>query len=378
MLAGREPGGHAWSWSRTSADLELTRRIGEDYRAAPCCGNLHFFSRTLPCDLCGQQAVRTGGRARSTWAVLCRRSSAVTAGCCTHAQVPSDEELTDYYQHQYRVEYHGQFTPAPHRVIREWNRGERLTRLLGALSPAHVTGLWRSVAAWAARSRTWSWRVFMPRASNRVTVFVVSQASSCGPAWNPASWPVCGSRRAVMWCCWYTCWSTCVRRRRHCRHMRAILTDRGRLYVEVAERRCAARGARTRCSTGTYLQLHALTHWRCWRRSAAFQVAQWLSAGGREEPEIVARLPLGDELAGDSGQLSAHTLHALSDFNRVTYYLRWRYLRQRLHTLGHSATLGSHPVSVSPAADSPHLPHGSRRVLAQCDDVAHAVQPSCS
>ncbi len=39
--------------------------------------------------------------------------------------------MAEYYRRQYRFDYHGEFTPSPHRVVREWNRGAELLRLLG-------------------------------------------------------------------------------------------------------------------------------------------------------------------------------------------------------------------------------------------------------
>jgi SAM-dependent methyltransferase len=58
--------------------------------------------------------------------VLCQ-----TCGLVSHGSIPSDEELSEYYERQYRQDYHGEFTPSPYRVLREWKRGEQLVKLLG-------------------------------------------------------------------------------------------------------------------------------------------------------------------------------------------------------------------------------------------------------
>lgn len=87
------------------------------------------ISRALPCDLCGQTqfepisiADRRGGPLGT---VLCGH-----CGLLSHDHIPSDEQLADYYREQYRAEYHGEYTPAPHRVVREWKRGAYLAKLL--------------------------------------------------------------------------------------------------------------------------------------------------------------------------------------------------------------------------------------------------------
>ena len=87
------------------------------------------FARMLPCDLCGGQRFdlvserdRRGGELRT---VICH-----DCGLVAHAEVPTEDELTAYYQRQYRQDYHGEYVPSPHRVVREWNRGRSLLQLL--------------------------------------------------------------------------------------------------------------------------------------------------------------------------------------------------------------------------------------------------------
>jgi SAM-dependent methyltransferase len=64
-------------------------------------------------------------RGRTLVTVMCGH-----CGLLSHADIPSDEQLTDYYREQYRAEYHGEYMPAPHRVVREWKRGADLAKLL--------------------------------------------------------------------------------------------------------------------------------------------------------------------------------------------------------------------------------------------------------
>jgi SAM-dependent methyltransferase len=57
--------------------------------------------------------------------ILCR-----ICGLISHAQIPTDEELAQYYQLQYRQDYHGEYTPSSYRVAREWRRGQQLAQRL--------------------------------------------------------------------------------------------------------------------------------------------------------------------------------------------------------------------------------------------------------
>lgn len=87
------------------------------------------------CDLCGQNDFellatrdRHGGPLATT---VCR-----ACGLVAHAMIPGDEELQRYYADVYRHEYHGEYQPSPYRVVREWHRGQRLLqRLRSSLAP---------------------------------------------------------------------------------------------------------------------------------------------------------------------------------------------------------------------------------------------------
>lgn len=94
---------------------------------------------TNACDLCGE----------SQYEPLCnydRKGQPLrTVVCCNcglvaHACIPTCEELARYYTEHYRQNYHGNNTPAPYRVVREWKRGQNiLARLQSDLAPgAHV------------------------------------------------------------------------------------------------------------------------------------------------------------------------------------------------------------------------------------------------
>jgi SAM-dependent methyltransferase len=87
------------------------------------------------CDLCSHtrfEAISHRDRkGRLLETVACLR-----CGLVSHAHIPTDADLAAFYAHEYRREYHGEYTPSAHRVVREWQRGARLVdRLAGDLRP---------------------------------------------------------------------------------------------------------------------------------------------------------------------------------------------------------------------------------------------------
>ena len=90
--------------------------------------------RSTPCNLCGERhflrAADLDRRGNPLETVLCQN-----CGLVSHGSIPSDAELSEYYEGQYRDDYHGEFTPSPYRVLREWKRGEQLVDMLGHRIP---------------------------------------------------------------------------------------------------------------------------------------------------------------------------------------------------------------------------------------------------
>lgn len=83
------------------------------------------------CDLCDgtdfENIADRDRRGRPLPTCLCLR-----CGLVCHARIPTDTELDRYYAHEYRRDYHGEFTPSDRRVWRAWRNGQRL---LAQLSP---------------------------------------------------------------------------------------------------------------------------------------------------------------------------------------------------------------------------------------------------
>ncbi len=95
------------------------------YREAPP----GAFERDAECDLCGGNEVelltsrdRRGGALPT---VVC-----TNCGLISHQAIPSDQELADYYAHEYRHEYHGEREPSAKRILRAWNAGRSIYRRL--------------------------------------------------------------------------------------------------------------------------------------------------------------------------------------------------------------------------------------------------------
>ena len=85
--------------------------------------------RREPCNLCRgdhfRQLSRRDRKSQELITVACRQ-----CGLVSHEQIPTDQELTDYYRRQYRHEYHQEYSPSAYRVVREWRRGGELVKML--------------------------------------------------------------------------------------------------------------------------------------------------------------------------------------------------------------------------------------------------------
>ena len=108
--------------------------------------HVHQFSRTPPqgqpvraCCLCAGddfEIVDTRDRrGEPLVTVMC-----LDCGLMSHRRIPTDEELSRYYEFDYRADYHGEKTPCPRRVMRAWRNGNRILRQLQPMVPesSHV------------------------------------------------------------------------------------------------------------------------------------------------------------------------------------------------------------------------------------------------
>lgn len=84
------------------------------------------------CDLCNATAFET-------LAEIDRHGSRLDTAVCTscglvrHAQVPTEEELQQFYSTTYREDYNGECTPGPRRIMRAWKNGQRICKQVSPL-----------------------------------------------------------------------------------------------------------------------------------------------------------------------------------------------------------------------------------------------------
>ena len=86
-------------------------------------------TRCDPCVLCEGTEFKVlsqhdrNGRPLTT--ALCGR-----CGLVSHEAIPNDDQLAEYYARHYRIDYHGEYSPSARRVLREWRRGNELVQHL--------------------------------------------------------------------------------------------------------------------------------------------------------------------------------------------------------------------------------------------------------
>ena len=77
------------------------------------------------CDLCDatqfEVISQLDRRKQHLETVVCRN-----CGLIAHGQIPTDDQLAEYYANEYRQDYHGELTPSDRRVVRAWKNGQRL------------------------------------------------------------------------------------------------------------------------------------------------------------------------------------------------------------------------------------------------------------
>lgn len=78
-----------------------------------------------PCDLCDQtefeQIADIDRLGASLSTVICK-----SCGLVRHAEVPTEQELQEFYSTDYREAYNGERVPGARRIMRAWNNGKRI------------------------------------------------------------------------------------------------------------------------------------------------------------------------------------------------------------------------------------------------------------
>jgi len=58
-----------------------------------------------------------------------------SCGLVRHEEIPTEEELSDFYAHAYRKAYHGELVPSARRVDRAWRNGQRILKQISPHLP---------------------------------------------------------------------------------------------------------------------------------------------------------------------------------------------------------------------------------------------------
>ncbi|MCA9084159.1 MAG: class I SAM-dependent methyltransferase [Planctomycetaceae bacterium] len=87
------------------------------------------------CDLCGDSSCSvisdTDRHGQPLTTVMCDN-----CGLVRHRDIPSEEELREFYSTNYREEYNGERIPGPRRIMRAWNNGLRICRQISNHLPS--------------------------------------------------------------------------------------------------------------------------------------------------------------------------------------------------------------------------------------------------
>ncbi len=88
-----------------------------------------------PCNLCDSDSFErvssTDRKGKSLETVVC-----TTCGLVRNAEIPTDEQLAEFYGVRYRQEYHGETKPSNRRVMRAWNNADRIYQQIQSQIPS--------------------------------------------------------------------------------------------------------------------------------------------------------------------------------------------------------------------------------------------------
>ena len=285
--------------------------------------------RQEACRLCGHNAFalmsQVDRRGQSLDTVACRN-----CGLISHREIPSDQQLADYYARQYREDYHGEFTPSAHRVVREWRRGGALVDLLrghlqagdrvlevGAgigctvkqfeLAGFEASGIepgdgFRgfSQEKLQAAVRPGVWQQLMPDQAHDLVLLVHVMEHFNDPV------------KAL-------------------RRIRQSIRPNGLLYIEVPNFG-APHAAPGRQFHYAHIYNFTATTLKAACRTAGFTIVQRLGDDGDKDLRLLARARGAGRLDVDPDGYR-QSVDALQRYNKWTYHLRWNYLASRCRTV---------------------------------------------
>lgn len=290
-------------------------------------------SRQQPCVLCQNtrflKVSDHDRRGNPLVTVLCN-----DCGLISHEQIPEDMQLAEYYALEYRQDYHGEFTPSPYRVLREWRRGQELLSILADKLDPHSrvleigSGIGCTVKAFELAGYQSSG--IEPgegfcRYSREQLQAAVQQSSleQLGP---------CQPQQLVLLVHVLEHFNDPAR---SLKTVHQLLDDHGLCYIEVPNFSAphAAPGKQFHFAhiynyTSSTLSLLA--------ENNGLELLEQLSGPRDKNLKMLFRKaepPALDFRLPSDGHSREESLQALTRYNSLTYHLRWDYLRDRISTI---------------------------------------------
>lgn len=343
---------------------------------------------TRHCDLCDETSFELiACRDRHGKELLTDLCS--TCGLISHRFIPSEEELAEFYAHEYRKQYHGESTPSPRRVMRAWKIGQRLVRQLAPCIPAGgevlEVGAGIGCTVKALEEQGFAARGIEPNHGFRA--FAKNQLRAQVSRGYLFDLPAAPRFDCVF----------LVHVIEHLRsprtaleHLHATLRADGLLYVE-----CPNVGAPFTVRRRLFHFAHIYNFTRATLTALAgrcgFEPVHWFTAPNASELGVLFRRTDAGSLAIDPSSVEL-TRQALDRYNVLTYNLRWRYLLDRTRKLASYAEehlvarryvrrllervqaakpiAGAHPEVSADSVPPPRFARGSRDLASTCGQRA--------
>lgn len=282
------------------------------------------------CDLCGCERFELiADRDRHGETLI--TAMCLECGLVCHAEIPTDQQLAEFYAWEYRRAYHGETVPSPRRVMRAWKNGQRILKQLKPCVPAGASvcevgaGLGCTVKAFQCAGFDAvgidPGRDFIAYSRGRLQAPV--------EAADLYDLPPAGQFDLVLLVHVIEHFNS---PRRALNHIRKLLKPGGQLYIE-----CPNLAAPPACFEKLfhYAHIHNFTPatLRMMAEQAGFEVQRVFSR--EDHPNLQVLLQSSDRPAGAIDRASvALTRRSLERaHHRVRYHLRPRYVARRLAKL---------------------------------------------
>ena len=282
------------------------------------------------CDLCGgqsfEQIASRDRHGRDLATGIC-----VHCGLVAHLEIPSDEELAEFYARQYRQQYHGEETPSARRLVRAWKNGQRIIDQLSPyVSPGdRVFEVGAGIGCTVKGFEQHGCRASGVEPHEGFREFSCRELRADLAAGDLDRLPAMAPQDLVLL---VHVIEHLASPTRALNRIRELLKPGGRLYVECPN--LAAPFAR-RSQLFHFAHIHNFTPatLSMLAEKCGFAVERRFSSD--DDPNLQMLLTRIDSVRLNVDRDSyAATLRALSRYNNLTYHLRASYLRSRLRKIG--------------------------------------------